>query len=72
LREVDLILKGQLERERRERRRSHELAELITLGFHNPKKFPKLEAFIGSSKPAKRDDPDGLHAFLLALSKKGK
>lgn len=66
-----MILRGHLKAQKRERARAYELATLIGLATHNPKKLPSFETFTGIKKQV-RDDPEGLRAYLLALSKRGK
>lgn len=71
LREIDVIFKGHVEAQKRERVRTYQTAQLIGLAMNNPKKFPKLETFVGVKRKPQHD-PEGVHALLLALANRGK
>lgn len=45
---------------------NYELASLVRVGFHDPKKFPKHEDFMGEKR--REAKPEDLHDYLMALS----
>jgi len=67
--QIDLILEGSARRDvaqaRRRRGEIYALAALVTRGHHDPKKFPKPEAFLGPDTRKKRGGSEAEFAAYM-------
>lgn len=73
LRHVVCVLKGVLDREtamaRARRADLYALAQLITVGHHQPKRFPRPASFLGDDRPGRRGSSDAkIAAYFRHLS----
>lgn len=72
-RDIVRVLEGARERisgeHRLHRMRNHELAQLITIGFHKPKKLPKFDEGTGRKGPVSQEVAQAkVRAALIAMS----
>lgn len=69
LREVDLVLQGEIERHRRSWReakaQNYALAALVRVAFNDPKKFPKAEEYLRDGERRYAGEEE-LRAFFMA------